>query len=134
MGLVSLPILNKVGYRNYWQGSWYADIGFLNILTQVLYTELFFNLWMTDRFVSCKFLSTQQFQIFSSLAYKNVYFASLRRNSINGDTWILRYQAWYIFSPVYFTDYRRGGFTEHNNQIVRVGIINNFFSKKFQML
>jgi len=134
MGLVSLPVLNKVGYRNYWQGSWYTDIGFVNLLTRVLYVELFFHTWMTDRFVSYRFLNTCQFQVFLSLSYKNIYFSNLKRNSINGEIWILRYQVWYIFSPVYFTDYRRSVAIEQNSRVIRTGVVQNFFSKKFQVL
>lgn len=128
MGLTSLPVLNKVGYRNYWGGLWYSDFNYTTLLTQNLFVELFFYVWMTDRFFSTRYLKTKKFQVYASLSYKNIYFIAMRRSIVCGEVWFLRYQGWVILSPSFCSDYFGGG-VQVGSRFLKTSVIGNFFEQ-----
>lgn len=96
MGLISLPVLNKVSNSNYWNNIWDSS----NLFKKYFYLSLFLNKYFNLLFLD------YSLNIINSIISKNKlkkgYFLNkffknkILKNFFLGKIWILKYQTWYL--------------------------------------
>lgn len=89
MGLISLPVLNRLGYVNSWNtlyGNKFVDIYFLHYY---LILKIFFSIFFIDFFFCFKFKSNKIYLI-------NKKLHSLQCIFYSGNIYLLKFQNWII--------------------------------------
>jgi len=96
MGLISLPLVNKIQDSNYWSNAWDSKLLYKKYLFLSLFLNKFFNIIFSD--YSLNILISY----FISLNLKKGYItnSNLKNNFLKsyllGKVWILKYQKWFI--------------------------------------
>lgn len=88
MGLTSLPVLNKIGYSNYWSNSWVSVKHNYYLLSTSTFLDSVHNYLTTD-ISFYKYLNTP-----SPLNKKN--------KIVLGDVWFFKYSGFILVSPMFF--------------------------------
>lgn len=96
MGLISLPVLNKVSHTNYWSNLWDSNLLFKKYFFLSIFLNKYFNLLFVD--YTLTFLLNliknnklkKGYYIYSTLKKK------LFKNYFLGKIWILKYQDNYL--------------------------------------
>jgi hypothetical protein len=96
MGLVSLPVLNKIGNSNYWNNIWDSSNLFKKYFYLSLFLNKYFNLLFTD--YSLNIINAI---ILNHKLKKGYHLDKFIKNKILksfflGKIWILKYQGWYL--------------------------------------
>ncbi len=87
MGLVSLPILNRLGFSNNWN---------INISTKFLENNFFFFFYLLNQFFSYFFIDFF-FSLFrKTYKKKNFFLFFFRNNVIIGQIYLLKFSKWFI--------------------------------------
>ncbi len=96
MGLVSLPVLNKVSNSNYWNNIWDSSNLFKKYLYLTLFLNKFFNILFIDYTLSMinKIISKNKLK--KGYIYYNYLKKKLLKNFFLGKIWILKYQNWFL--------------------------------------
>lgn len=104
MGLSSLPILNKLGYTNYWQNTFHTYKFEPLILNKFLLLETLSYLLSTERFFFKYYskLRTIKFYTSKTLDLGEVEFSRNKTKSYSGEVWFLFYSGFTIISPAVF--------------------------------
>nr|QLI42447.1 ribosomal protein S3 [Pseudocohnilembus persalinus] len=96
MGLISLPVLNKVSHTNYWSNLWDSNLLFKKYFFLSIFLNKYFNLLFVD--YTLTFLLNlikknnlkKGYYIYSTLKKK------LFKNYFLGKVWVLKYQNSYL--------------------------------------
>lgn len=95
MGLISLPMSNKVSTSNYWENIWDSSLLFKKFffltlyLNKFLYTLFFDNVFLI---IINNFIKKKYFKGYKE--YKKIQ--KLNNFFLLGKLWIFKYQTWYI--------------------------------------
>lgn len=98
MGLISLPVLNKISNSNYWSNIWESS----NLFKKYFYLSIFLNKYFNLLFIDYTLSIINQ--IIVKNKFKKGYFINLNfkkkllKNFFLGKVWILKYQTWYIIT------------------------------------
>lgn len=103
MGLVSLPVLNKVSNSNYWNNLWDSSLLFKKYFYLSLFINKFFNLIFLDYSLKIINKIVLKKQLNKGYYIDNSLNKKLIKNFIIGKIWILKYQKWYIINLRLFT-------------------------------
>lgn len=104
MGLSSLPILNKLGYNNYWNSFFYSNKFYTELLSTILTLELIILILSNERFFFNfynKIYSKKQYKIFM-LDHKDVDFKNKKLKTFVGEFWFFNYSNYFLISTLIF--------------------------------
>jgi len=96
MGLISLPLVNKIQDSNYWANTWDSKLLYKKYLFLSLFLNKFFNIIFSD--YSLNILVSYIISINLKKGYLTN--SNLKNNFLRsyllGKVWILKYQKWFI--------------------------------------
>lgn len=96
MGLISLPLVNKIQDSNYWSNVWDSKLLYKKYLFLSLFLNKFFNIIFSDYSLNILI------NCFISLNLKKGYLTNINlknnflKSYLLGKIWILKYQKWFI--------------------------------------
>jgi len=96
MGLISLPVLNKISNSNYWNSIWDSQ----NLFKKYFYLSLFLNKYFNLLFLDYSLNIINK--IVMKTKFKRGYYLNsnlkkkILKNFFLGKVWILKYQKWYL--------------------------------------
>lgn len=96
MGLISLPVLNKVSSSNYWNNIWDSSDLFKKYLYLSIFLNKFFNLLFIDYTLTIINKLLAKNKIKKGYLYYNYLKKKILKNFYLGKIWILKYQGWFI--------------------------------------
>ena len=96
MGLISLPVLNKISNSNYFNNLWDSSTLFKKYLYLTLFLNKFFNILFTDYTLSVISKLLKQNKTKKGYFYNNRLKKKIVKNFFLGKVWILKYQKWYL--------------------------------------
>lgn len=96
MGLISLPVLNKVSNSNYWNNIWDSSNLFKRYLYLSIFLNKFFNLLFIDYTLTIINKLLTKNKIKKGYLYYNYLKKKILKNFYLGKVWILKYQSWFI--------------------------------------
>ena len=96
MGLISLPVLNKISNSNYFNNLWDSSTLFKKYLYLTLFLNKFFNILFTDYTLSIISKLLKKNKIKKGYFYSNHLKKKIIKNFFLGKVWILKYQKWYL--------------------------------------
>ena len=96
MGLISLPVLNKVSSSNYWNNIWDSSNLFKKYFYLSLFLNKYFNLIFTDYTLSIVNSIILKSKLKKGYFLNNYLKKKILRNFFLGKIWILKYQTWYL--------------------------------------
>lgn len=99
MGLSSLPVLNKLGYNNYWNSFFYSNKLYTEVLSSILTIELILLVLSNERIF---------YNFFNVIYYKKNYKLFIKNKKINfknkkiktftGEFWFFNYSNYFLIS------------------------------------
>jgi hypothetical protein len=92
MGLISLPVLNKISNSNYFNNLWDSSTLFKKYLYLTLFLNKFFNILFTDYTLSVISKLLKQNKTKKGYFYNNRLKKKIVKNFFLGKVWILKYQ------------------------------------------
>lgn len=96
MGLISLPVLNKISNSNYFNNLWDSSTLFKKYLYLTLFLNKFFNVLFTDYTLSIISKLLKKNKVKKGYLYSNYLKKKIIKNFFLGKVWILKYQKWYL--------------------------------------
>ena len=96
MGLISLPVLNKVSSSNYWNNIWDSSNLFKKYFFLSIFLNKYFSLIFTDYSLSIISKIISKVKIKKGYFLNNHFKKKILRNFFLGKIWILKYQTWYL--------------------------------------
>lgn len=104
MGLSSLPILNKLGYNNYWTNLFFSNKLYVENLSTILTVEMLISVLSTERFF---------FNYFNKLYYSKTYRSYLtskkafilhnrKIKTYTGEFWFMIYADFFLVSTAVY--------------------------------
>ena len=96
MGLVSLPVLNKVSTSNYWNNIWDSSSLFKKYFYLTLFLNKFFNILFIDYTLSIINKLITKNKIKKGYLYYNYLKKKIFKNFFLGKIWVLKYQNWFL--------------------------------------
>lgn len=103
MGLISLPVLNKISNSNYWNNIWDSSQLFKRYFYLSLFINKFFNLLFLDYSLYLINTIILKKQIKKGYFIENKISKKINKNILLGKIWILKYQKWFIISVKLFS-------------------------------
>lgn len=100
MGLTSLPILNKIGYVNFWQNMWLNKIQNQNLYSLFFSIDIIFDLIVNERYVIFNYYRNNKNIHFSYDSTSFILSTKFSKTYI-GEIWVLSYSKWIILSPLF---------------------------------
>lgn len=100
MGLTSLPILNKMGYLNFWQNVWLNNLQSQHLSSLFYSIDIIFNLMCNERYILFNYLKLDRN---SYISYDSTHYTLSDKFSKTyvGEIWVLCYSNWIVLSPMF---------------------------------
>lgn len=104
MGLSSLPVLNKLGYNNYWMNFFYSNKLYNEILSSILSIELVLLIISNERFFFNfynKIYSNKQYKTYL-MNKKSINFKNKKIKTYTGEFWFFKYCDYFVISSLVY--------------------------------
>lgn len=104
MGLSSLPILNKLGYNNYWTNFFYSNKLYNETLSSILSIESILLILSNERFFFNfynKVYSNKQYKSYL-LNKKSINFKNKKIKTYTGEVWFFNYSGYFLISSLIY--------------------------------
>lgn len=119
MGLISLPVLNKINNSNYWNNIWDSSILFKRYFYLTIFLNKYFQLIFTDYTLNILNKLILKSKLKKGYFLNNYIKKKLIRNFFLGKILILKYQNWYLIIIKLFS-----------SNILQKKELNNYFKNK----
>ena len=119
MGLISLPVLNKINNSNYWNNIWDSSILFKRYFYLTIFLNKYFQLIFTDYTLNILNKLILKSKLKKGYFLNNYIKKKLIRNFFLGKILILKYQNWYLIIIKLFS-----------SNILKKKKLNNYFKNK----
>lgn len=93
MGLVNLPVLNRLGFSNSWN---------VNIVSKKLELTFFFFFYLIKMFFSLFFFDCFFYLFKKKIKYKNFFLFYFKNNIVIGQIYLLKIEKWSVLFINYF--------------------------------
>jgi len=119
MGLISLPVLNKINNSNYWNNIWDSSTLFKRYFYLTIFLNKYFQLIFTDYTLNILNKLILKSKLKKGYFLNNYIKKKLIRNFFLGKILILKYQNWYLIIIKLFS-----------SNILQKKELNNYFKNK----
>ena len=119
MGLISLPVLNKVSYSNYWSNLWDSNLLYKKYFFLSIFLNKYFNLLFIDYTLTFLLNIIKKNKLKKGYYIYSVLKKKIFKNFFLGKVWVLKYQNTYLIIVNLF-----------NTNIINSNYKNNSLSTK----
>jgi len=132
MGLISLPVLNKVSYSNYWSNLWDSDLLYKKYFFLSIFLNKYFNLLFVDYTLTFLLNVIKKNNLKKGYYIYSVLKKKIFKNFFLGKVWVLKYQKSYLIIINLFNS----NVIQHNQRFNSISSkkLKNFFGYSYNQI